>query len=53
MNQKYNELINDKNELKLLQNLTNIKSSLRKYHDIKESYEKMYEFMNILNNKEK
>ena len=53
MNQKYNGLINDKNELKLLQNLTNIKSSLRKYHNIKDSYEKMYKFMNILNNKEK
>ena len=52
-NQKYNELINDKNELKLVQNLTNIKSSLQKYHDIKDSYKKMYELMNILNNKEK
>lgn len=53
INQKYNELINDKNEFKLFRNITNIKSSLQKCHDLKDSYEKMYKFMNILNHKEK
>ena len=47
---KYSQMVNDKNDKKLAQYLTNVKSSIEKYHDLNSSYSKMYKFIDLLNN---
>lgn len=47
---KYNELINNKNKKKFLENLNNLKDSIKRFQDLDVSYSKMYKFMNILEN---
>jgi prephenate dehydrogenase len=47
---KYFQMVNDKNDKKLAQYLTNVKSSIEKYHDLNSSYAKMYKFIDLLNN---
>jgi len=47
---KYSQMVNDKNDKKLAQYLTNVKSSIEKYHDLNSSYAKMYKFIDLLNN---
>ena len=47
---KLSQMVNDKNDKKLAQYLTNVKSSIEKYHDLNSSYAKMYKFIDLLNN---
>ena len=47
---KYSQMVNDKKDKKLAQYLTNVKSSIEKYHDLNSSYSKMYKFIDLLNN---
>ena len=44
----YYQIINDKDDKKLLQQLKKIKSSIEKHHDINLSYQKMYKLIELL-----
>jgi prephenate dehydrogenase len=44
----YYQIINDKDDKKLIQQIKKIKISIEKYHDINSSYQKMYKLISLL-----